>query len=63
VARLLPGAQFEIGPGRLELDRQGEWDISAAERDFGYRPEWAIERGVQDYVAWRQGSRAVTGAP
>jgi UDP-glucose 4-epimerase len=60
VARLVPGAQFEIGPGQLELDRQGEWDISAAERDFGYRPEWAIERGVQDYVAWRQGNRAVT---
>lgn len=54
VARVLPGARFEIGPGQLELDRQGEWDISAAERDFGYRPQWPIERGVRDYVAWRQ---------
>lgn len=62
VARLVPGAQFEIGPGHLELDRQGEWDISAAERDFGYRPEWTIERGIQDYIAWRRDSGAVTGA-
>lgn len=61
VARLVPGGRFEIGPGHLDLDRQGPWDISAAERDFGYRPQWTIERGIEDYVAWRQG--ALTGAP
>jgi nucleoside-diphosphate-sugar epimerase len=54
VARLVPGGRFEIGPGHLDLDRQGEWDISAAERDFGYRPEWPVERGVEDYVTWRR---------
>jgi UDP-glucose 4-epimerase len=54
VARMVPGGRFEIGPGQLDLDRQGRWDISAAERDFGYRPEWAIERGIEDYVGWRQ---------
>jgi UDP-glucose 4-epimerase len=54
VARLVPGGRFEIGPGHLDLDRQGEWDISAAERDFGYRPEWPVERGVEDYVMWRR---------
>jgi UDP-glucose 4-epimerase len=50
------GGDFHIGPGHFEtLDRQGEWDISAAERDFGYRPEWELERGIRDYVSWREG--------
>jgi UDP-glucose 4-epimerase len=62
VARLVPGGRFEIGPGHLDLDRQGRWDISAAERDFGYRPQWTIEPGIEDYVAWRQGRRTPTGA-
>jgi UDP-glucose 4-epimerase len=59
VERLVPGGEFRIGPGHIEsLDRQGEWDISAAERDFGYRPEWDIERGILDYVGWREGVAA-----
>jgi UDP-glucose 4-epimerase len=54
VERLVPGGDFRIGPGHIEsLDRQGEWDISAAERDFGYRPEWELERGILDYVGAR----------
>jgi UDP-glucose 4-epimerase len=59
VAQHVPGADFEFGPGFLDLDRQGPWDISAAERDFGYRPEWSLERGILDYVAWREGAAAV----
>jgi nucleoside-diphosphate-sugar epimerase len=27
-------------------------DISAAERDLGYRPGWPVEQGIPDYVAW-----------
>ena len=57
VRRFLPGSDFEIGPGYLDLDVQGCYDISAAERDFGYRPEWELERGILDYVEWRQQSR------
>jgi nucleoside-diphosphate-sugar epimerase len=59
VAQRVPGAEFQLGPGFLDLDRQGAWDISAAERDFGYRPEWSMDRGIQDYVAWREGAAAV----
>lgn len=55
VERLVPGGDFRIGPGHIEtLDRQGEWDISAAARDFGYRPEWELERGILDYCRRRQ---------
>jgi UDP-glucose 4-epimerase len=54
VDRLVPGGDFRIGPGHMpSLDRQGEWDISAAARDFGYRPEWELDRGIRDYVSWR----------
>ena len=48
----VPGADIRIGPGYLHLDRQGPYDISAADRDLGYRPEWPIERGVRDYIEW-----------
>jgi nucleoside-diphosphate-sugar epimerase len=48
----IPEADIEIGPGHLHLDRQGPYDISAAERDLGYRPEWPVERGIHDYVDW-----------
>jgi UDP-glucose 4-epimerase len=52
VAQAVPGAVIEIGPGVLELDQQGQFDISAAARDLGYRPAWPVERGIPDYVAW-----------
>ncbi len=49
---LLPGAVIEIGPGSWHLDRQGEWDIAAAEREIGYRPAWPLAKGLQHYCAW-----------
>ena len=49
---LLPGAVIEIGPGYWHLDRQGEWDLAAAEREIGYRPAWALAEGLQHYCAW-----------
>ncbi|HET7478980.1 MAG TPA: NAD-dependent epimerase/dehydratase family protein [Rubrobacteraceae bacterium] len=45
-------ADVEIGPGHLHLDRQGPYDITAAGRDLGYRPEWSVECGIHDYVDW-----------
>lgn len=48
----IPDADVEIGPGHLHLDRQGPYDISAAERDLGYRPQWPVERGIRDYIDW-----------
>jgi nucleoside-diphosphate-sugar epimerase len=49
---LVPEAEIEVGPGHTHLDRQGPWDISAAQRDLGYRPAWTLERGLRDYVTW-----------
>jgi UDP-glucose 4-epimerase len=52
VREAVPGADIEIGPGHLHLDRQGPYDNSAAERDLKYKPEWPVERGIRDYVDW-----------
>jgi UDP-glucose 4-epimerase len=62
VAQLVRGGDLELGDGFLDLDQQGRWDIGAAERDFGYRPEWTTERGILDYVAWREHGQTVAGA-
>ena len=52
VREAIPQADIEIGPGHLHLDRQGPYDISAAERDLGYTPRWTVEGGIRDYVDW-----------
>ena len=52
IGELIPGARIEIGSGYWHLDRQGPWDISAAARDLGYKPEYPLERGLPEYVAW-----------
>ncbi len=50
--RLIPGARIEIGGGFWHLDRQGPWDIGAAERELGYRPSRSLEEGLGEYVEW-----------
>ena len=52
VREAIPAADIEIGPGLLHLDKQGPYDISAADRELGYRPEWPVERGIPDYIDW-----------
>ena len=53
VRAAIPGAEISIGPGFIDgLDRNGLFDISAAERDLGYRPSWTLEDGIKSYVDW-----------
>jgi nucleoside-diphosphate-sugar epimerase len=52
IRKFIPEAKIDIGPGYWHLDRQGPWDISAAERDLGYRPRWSLEDGTRHYVEW-----------
>lgn len=52
VREAIPQADIEVGPDHLHLDRQGPYDISAAERDLGYTPRWTVEGGIRDYVDW-----------
>jgi len=51
-----PHATIDLGPGYLSgWDRQGPFDITAAERDFGYRPQVSLVEGVAAYAAWLAG--------
>jgi UDP-glucose 4-epimerase len=52
VRSAVPGADIEVGPGFWHLDRQGEWDISAAERELGYTPRIALADGIANHAAW-----------
>ena len=53
VRAAIPEAEISIGPGYIaSLDRNGLFDISAAERDLGYRPSFTIEDGITSYVDW-----------
>ena len=52
VRRVIPGADLRIGPGHLHLDRQGDWDTSAARTHLGYRPTMDLETGIREYASW-----------
>jgi UDP-glucose 4-epimerase len=42
-----PQADLQIGGGFFgSLDRQAQWDLSAATRDLGYEPRWTLEAGI-----------------
>jgi UDP-glucuronate 4-epimerase len=56
VKRVLPNADIELGPGSDPDDGvQPRFDISAVERDIGFRPSFTFEEGVRKYVAWLRG--------
>jgi UDP-glucose 4-epimerase len=51
----IPAAHIEFSPGEhTVLDRQSRVDITAADRELGYRPRWGLARGIDDYCAWRE---------
>ena len=55
VKRVLPNADIELGRGPDPEDGvQPRFDISAVERDIGFRPSFTFEEGVRNYVAWLQ---------
>ena len=50
----LPNAVIDIGPGLnflgLPYPMHGVYDISRAQQELGYRPEFDLERGIADYL-------------
>jgi UDP-glucuronate 4-epimerase len=53
VRTLFPRARIDMAPGVDPLGyRREQLDISAAQRDFGWAPEWTLERGIADYADW-----------
>ncbi|CDO31571.1 polysaccharide biosynthesis family protein [Mycobacterium vulneris] len=54
--KFLPDARFDIGPGYLpDWDRQVQFDLSRSERDLGYVPGWALEKGLEKQIDWLRG--------
>ena len=48
-----PGAEIEVGEGVDPQDEvQARFDIGAAARDLGYRPQVALGQGIRAYGAW-----------
>lgn len=53
VRKLLPAADIRLGEGVDPADQtRGPLDISAAERDLGWRPEVSLHDGVARYLDW-----------
>jgi len=55
VRAAIPGATVEVGPGGNPLgfavNRAAIFDVSRAETDFGFKPQYDLKAGVVDYVA------------
>jgi UDP-glucose 4-epimerase len=55
IRRLLPNAQFDIGPGLNFLGSEkplhAVFDISRAQTELGYRPQYDLDAAVADYLA------------
>lgn len=58
VKAVLPQADVTMGAGPDPVDDvQARFDISAAERDLGYRPRITLEDGIRCYAEWLAGRR------
>lgn len=56
VRQILPQADIDLGAGIDPADDvQGEFDISAAKRDFGYSPRYDLLGGILEYANWLAG--------
>ena len=57
IANLLPTASITIGGGTIPTNLQlAPFDLTAAERDLNFTPQWSIQRGITHYVAWLRGN-------
>ena len=53
VRKLLPAADIRLGEGADPADQtRGPLDISAAERDLGWRPRVSLHDGIARYLDW-----------
>ncbi|MBN9070359.1 MAG: NAD(P)-dependent oxidoreductase [Rhizobiales bacterium] len=53
VRKVLPSARIEMGAGADPIDDlQARFDLSAAERDLGFKPKVTLEDGIRSYAVW-----------
>jgi UDP-glucose 4-epimerase len=54
IAELVPGFQYEMGAGRevvngVTNEQQGQWDMSATERDLDFHVKYTLREGLEAY--------------
>lgn len=49
---LFPNAPIQIGPGDLGYDNLGALSVERAWKDYGWRPKYTIESGMEQYARW-----------
>jgi UDP-glucose 4-epimerase len=59
IRKIMPEAPIEIGDGYWHLDRHGEWDMSAAERELGVSSAMVAGKGTAALLRWAVRSRVL----
>jgi len=52
VKKYVPGADIELGPGKLELPRGFPLDITRAKKELSYKPKISLEEGIKETITW-----------
>ena len=58
VRRVYPGLRVEHGPADPQKPSRGTMSVKKAHESLGYVPQWPLERGMTDYIAWYRLFRA-----
>ena len=53
---LFPSAPIHVGPGDLGYDNLGALSVQRAFEDFGWKPRFSIEQGMEQYLKWLKNS-------
>ena len=52
VKALYPDIAINVGPGDLGYDNLGALSMERVFQDFGWRPKYSIEEGIEKYNQW-----------
>ena len=58
VRRAYPDLRVEHGPADPQKPSRGTMSVKKAHESLGYAPQWPLERGMTDYIAWYRLFRA-----
>ena len=53
VKKVVPGAAIDLPPGHGPRHRPNAYmDIGRLKHEVGYRPQYTIERALEEYIDW-----------
>ena len=53
VKKVVPSAAIDLPPGHGPRHRPNAYlDIARVKQEVGYRPEYTIERALEEYIEW-----------